>query len=154
MYRCLHRILTFGLASVVGAVVLAGCSNNPSTSTTTPSTTTTTPAVAAATIDETFNGTVPVSGSSFYSFTVGAYGTVNLTLTSVGGAGVPSTLWLGLGIGQPSGTTCPTTTSIDTQSGTAVQVTGTYDPGVYCADVWDIGNLAAPATFSVAVSHP
>jgi hypothetical protein len=154
MYRPFHRFLIPALASVVGAVLFAGCGNNASTSTTTPSSTTTTPTAADATINETFNGTLPVGGSNFYSFNVGVYGTVNLTLTSVGGTGVPSTLWLGLGIGQPSGTTCPTTTSIDTQAGTAVQVTGTYQPGVYCADVWDIGNLAAPATFSVAIAHP
>jgi hypothetical protein len=152
MPKRLHTILMRGAMMAISAVAIAGCSKNPATSTTTPSTTT--PTAADASVTESFNGTVPVGGASFFSFTVGAYGTVDLTLTSIGGSGVPSTVWVGLGIGTPSGQTCPTSTSVDTQAGTAIQVTGTYDAGVYCADVFDIGNLAAPAQFSVTIAHP
>jgi hypothetical protein len=97
---------------------------------------------------------VPVGGAKFYSFTVAAYGTVNITLNKVSGNLVPSTVWLGLGIGSPSGTTCATTSTVNTAPGTAAQVTGTYDVGVYCANVADIGNLVAPATFDVTIAHP
>lgn len=54
-------------------------------------TTTTASTVAEPTITEEFVGTVPVGGSRFYSFEVVANGTVNVTLASMGGAGVPST---------------------------------------------------------------
>ena len=61
---------------------------------------------AAPTVTESFNGTLPVGGFKFYSFNIAANGTVNVTLNSVSGTGVPSTVQLGLGIGQPSGLDC------------------------------------------------
>ena len=53
------------------------------------------------TVSESFTGTLPVAGFKFYSFNIAASGTANVTLNSVSGAGVPSTVQLGLGIGQP-----------------------------------------------------
>jgi len=91
--------------------------------------------------------------SIFYSFTIDQSGTVNVTLLSVSGTYVPSTVWLGLGIGQPAGTECVTTTSINTAAGTSPQLTGTYGPGVFCAKVSDIGNLFGPALFTVTIDH-
>ena len=124
------------------------------TETPTSSTDTTTTTVASPTITEEFVGTVPVGGTRFYSFTVVENGTVNVTLTSVGGTGVPSTVWMGLGIGTPSGEDCPTTSTVNGPSGSTPQVTGTFVPGIYCAAVVDIGNLAAPATFAATIAHP
>jgi len=101
-----------------------------------------------------WDSTLPVGGFKFYSFTVEQNGTVNVTLASIGGNFVPSTVTVGLGIGQPSGTDCSATSSsnVSTQA-TAPQVTGTYSPGVYCVRIADVGNLFAPATFSVLVAH-
>jgi hypothetical protein len=128
----------------------AACDKNDTpTSPTDPPTT-----VAPPTINEEFVGTVDVGGSRFYSFTVVENGTVNVTLTSVGGPGVPATAWLGLGIGAPSGEDCSTTSTVNTAPGTTAQITGTYAPGIYCARVLDIGNLFAPATFAVTIAHP
>lgn len=79
---------------------------------------------------------------------------INITLTGVGGAFVPATVMLGLGLGQPSGTDCVTSTSVNTAAGGTAQVTGTFDPAVYCAKVSDIGNLFAPASFSVSIAYP
>jgi hypothetical protein len=114
--------------------------------------------VASPTTTELFAGRVPVGGASFYSFSVVENGTVNVTLADVGGANVPSTVWLGLGIGTPTGEDCTTATTINTASSTAagatVQLTGTYAPGVYCVRVWDIGNLVAAAAFNVTIAHP
>jgi hypothetical protein len=140
------RLLTLGLT-----VCAAACHGSAATSTTAASTVTT---VAAPTTTEDFAGTVPVGGAKFYSFTVTTNGTVNLTLNTVGGTGVPSTVMLGLGIGTPSGKVCATATTINTASGTTPQVTGTYAPGLYCANVADVGNLEAPATFDVSIAHP
>ena len=97
---------------------------------------------------------VPVAGASFYSFSVTQYGTVNLTLTSVGGSFVPRTVTMGFGIGVPSAESCAATTSIATSGGTAPQLTGNYPAGVYCVVVHDVGNLFAPANITVYIEFP
>jgi hypothetical protein len=133
-------------------IVASGC--DKAESPTSPSSTTTTTSVASPTVTEEFVATVPVSGSRFYSFEVIENGTVNVTLVSVGGATVPSTVWMGLGIGTPSGEDCTTTSTVNTAAGSTAQVSGTYAPGIYCAKVLDIGNLFAPATVAVTIAHP
>ena len=133
-------------------LALAGCKDSPTSPTTT--TTTSTSTVAEPTVTEDFVGVLPVGSYKFYSFEVLESGTVNVTLTSIGGAGVPSSVWVALGVGTPSGEDCSTTSTVNTQSGSAAQVTGTYTPGIYCAKVADIGNLFAPASFSVSIAHP
>jgi hypothetical protein len=135
------------------ALAFSGCDDS-STATSPSDTSTTTTTVASPTTTELFAGRVTVGGSTFYSFTVAENGTVNVTLADVGGATVPSTVWLGLGIGTPSGEDCTTSATINTASGSAVHLTGTYAPGVYCVRVWDIGNLAAVAAFNVTIAHP
>jgi hypothetical protein len=129
-----------------------GCdSKTPTTPTDTSSTT---PTAAEPTTTEEFTGTVGVGASKFYSFTTTTYGTINLTLTAVSGSFVPPTVMLGLGLGQPAGTDCTTSTTSNTAAGSTVHVTGNYDPGVYCAKVTDIGNLFAPASFTVTIAYP
>lgn len=133
----------------------AACSHNsvadPSLTSTSSSTTT----PATPTVTEQFNGTLPVSGFRFYSFNIAVNGTVNVTLKSVTGANVPSTIQLGLGIGQPSGQDCAATVNATAGSSfTAPQATGTFGPGLFCVRVYDVGNLAAPAAFQVTIAHP
>lgn len=135
------------------AMACAGCDGGSSTTAPTDTSTTTT-TVADASIVEVFNGSVAPGGSAFYSFSVTANGTVNLTLAAVGGAGVPTGVWLGIGLGSPNAEDCSASTTVNTQTGSTAQITGTYAPGVYCARVFDIGNLAAPAAFSLAIAHP
>ncbi len=79
---------------------------------------------------------------------------MNVYLTSVGGQFVPATVTMGLGLGTPSAETCATTSSISTQAGTGPQLSGTYNPGVYCVVVRDVGNLFSAARFSVTVAYP
>jgi hypothetical protein len=110
--------------------------------------------IASPTSTETFPGTVPVGGSRFYSFVVSLNGTVNVTLVSVSGIGVPPTVTLGLAIGAPSGTGCSGGTVTNATAGTDPQLTGTYSPGRYCVNVSDVGGLTAPATFIVTIAHP
>jgi len=81
-------------------------------------------------------------------------GTVNVTLNSVTGTGVPPTVQLGLGIGQPSGTDCSATITATGGINTAApQATGTFGPGIFCVRVFDVGNLFAPAAFNVTIAH-
>ena len=134
------------------SLLATACGSNAATAPST--TTTTTPTVAAASIEETWNGSVPVGGSKFYSFTINENGTLNVSLTAVSGEFVPATVTLGLGVGQPSGMDCTTTTTVNasTQLGTP-HLTGTYAPGVYCVKVSDVGNLFSDASFTVSIAH-
>ena len=135
-------------AALALALLGAACGGSSST-TTAPSTT----PVASPTTTETWNGTVQIGSSSFYSFVVGVNGTVNVTLVSVSGAFVPATVTLGVAIGTLSGTAC-SGTATNTQAGTTPQVTATEAPGRYCVNVSDVGNLFAPASFVVTIAHP
>jgi hypothetical protein len=143
--------VTCGLL-LLAALLVSGCDD--SSTATSPSDTSTTTTVASPTTTELFAGRVPVGGATFYSFSVIENGTVNVTLADVGGFNVPSTVWLGLGIGTPAGEDCTAATTINTAAGSAVHLTGTYAPGIYCVRVWDIGNLVAVAAFNVTIAHP
>jgi hypothetical protein len=145
-----HRLLPL----LAIAIWCAACGNDSPTSPSSTSTSTDSQAAASPSMTEAFDSTLPVGGSRFYSFTTTTYGTIQITLTGVGGSFVPSTVMLGVGLGQPSGTDCVTTTSINTAAGTSPQVTGVYAAGVYCAKVTDIGNLYAPASFSATIAYP
>ena len=139
---------------MVGVLVMCGaCSHNSTAEPSLTSTTPTTP-IASPTVSEVFASTLPVGGFKFYTFNIAANGTVNVTLNSVSGAGVPATVQLGLGIGQPAGTDCASTSTATAASGSAPQVTGTFGPGLFCVRVFDVGNLFNPANFRVTIAHP
>jgi hypothetical protein len=117
----------------------------------------TTPTPAAPAYTETFAGTLPVGASRFYSFSIAVEGTINATLVDIGGSGVgPSTI-VDLGIGSPAGVTCTagrTPVQANGDAGIARMVSTVQTPGTYCVIISDAGNLAAPATFHVAIEHP
>ena len=146
------RGIRYLLAAAV--VLAAGCDGDTSMSPTDTTTETETTTAASPTVSEQFTGTLPVGGFKFYSFTTSTYGLVYATLTAVGGNYVPATVQLSLGIGQPSGTDCLASTPVTTAPGTSPQVSGTYEPDVYCVVVADVGNLYAPADFSVTIDYP
>ena len=89
------------LTLLILALTMAACtgSNSPTATVTTPTATTST---------ETFTGTVQVGGVAFNPFTVAQTGTMNVTLTA---AGPPPTIWMSVGIGTPSASTCVVTSS-------------------------------------------
>jgi hypothetical protein len=143
-------------AAILGLMMFGtACSHSSTTSPSATSTTTTTATAAAPTVSESFTGTLPVAGFKFYSFNIAVNGTVNVTLNSVSGAGVPATVQLGLGIGQPSGLDCAATTTVTAGiTAAAPQTTGTFGPGLFCVRVSDVGNLFAPANFNITIAHP
>jgi hypothetical protein len=109
---------------------------------------------------ETFTGSVlpPVAGVAQvdvhnFTITVGG-GSLNVTLVS---AGPPSTITMGLGVGNPSSTgTCSflTNGAISTVAGSTAQLTGTnFSAGTYCVAVFDVGNVLQPVTYTVTVAH-
>jgi hypothetical protein len=144
--------LVYVVATIALAIGAAACNDTPSP--TSPTETTTTTTIGEPTITEEFNGTVSVGGFSFYSFTVAESGTLRVRLVRVSGPSVPATVWLGLGVGTPAGEDCVTSTALNTQAGDTAQISGTYSPGIYCARVHDIGNLAAAASVYVTIDHP
>jgi hypothetical protein len=129
------------------AALTAGACNNSSTNSTSP-----TPATPSKT--ETFAGAVPVGGSSFNNFVVALSGEV---ITSLTAAGPPATIFMGVGIGTPTATTCPHTV---TENRAGIQAgpnpIGDFmlNAGTYCIDIFDIGNAQGPVTYSVTVAHP
>ncbi|MEQ1913243.1 MAG: hypothetical protein ABMA15_30805 [Vicinamibacterales bacterium] len=131
------------LTALLAASACGGSSTTGSTSTTGPSVTPTT---------EVFTGTVPVGGSDIHSFTITlSNGQVNVILTA---AGPPPTIFMGLGIGTPSGATCTLVTSpLATPASSVAQLSGTAQAGTYCVAVYDAGNQTADVTYSVTVTH-
>ncbi len=133
-----HVLIALGMM-----VLLSGCDSIKSIfSSDTPSGTTS---------SQSFTGTVSVGGSSFFTFVVTQAGTVNVTLTALGGSSP-----VGLGLGTPNGTTsCQVTTSSQsTTAGSSPQVSAKQTAGTYCVSVFDPGGLPASTTFSVTVDHP
>ena len=143
-------------AAILGLILFGSACSHSSTSTSPSSTSSTSSTtVAAPTVSESFTGTLPVGGFRFFSFNIAANGTVNVTLNSVSGSGVPSTVQLGLGIGTPSGIDCSATTTVTAGvTAAAPQTTGTFGPGTFCVRVYDVGNLFAPANFNITIAHP
>jgi hypothetical protein len=111
--------------------------------------------LAPPTTTESFTGTLAVGGFRFYSFVVGARGTVNVTINSLtaGGAAYGSTV--ALSIGQPSGTGCADLSASTVGTGSpAPQLTGAFNPGTLCVRVADNGNLTELTAFDISIAHP
>lgn len=103
---------------------------------------------------ENFSGTLKVEGVAFYSFTVVDGGTTYLSLLSLKEAGVDSDVLVTIGIGIPRGTACVATNVLAVSATGALQLTGTTNPGVHCAVIFDSGNLTKDATFSLNIARP
>jgi len=130
---------------LLSTLLVAACSQGTDTSALAPTTPT------AVTQTETFTGTLAAQGTNVHAFTVAQNGTLTVTLTA---AGPPPTIFVGLGVGTPSGATCSLLVTANAQAGTAAQLTGSVtNPGTFCLAVYDVGNLTTDVTYSVTVSH-
>lgn len=145
----LAKTCALAVSLAVVSAWCASCGKSASTTAPTPPT--------PDTLTETFAGTLPVGGSAFYSFSIATAGTVTATLASVSGNQVPPSVVMNLGIGTLSQFTCsasPTAVQISGTAGVPTQVSASEQPGVYCVIISDIGNLFAPASFTVTIDHP
>ena len=140
------RFATVGF--LVLGLLTGGCGDDPPA--TAPSTSTTTK------ITEVFVGTLNVRGSSFYSFSVLTAGTVSVMLASITLAqpGPTADIPVSIGVGVPEGEGCNTTTTMVVGPALTSQISAQYTPGVYCANVADVGNLKSPVSFAVRIVHP
>lgn len=133
-----------------GTLFLAACGKDSSTSTTTSPT----PVAADATVTETFDATVGVGGSVFYSFNIASYGNVAVTLKTVTGTNLPDPILVSVGVGRPSGTGCTTSTAVSVGPGDSPQLTGVWGPGIYCVRIYDGGALTGTIRVAASVAHP
>jgi len=130
------------LATIVTVLVMAGACSDDAQPTTAPSTTPTT---------ETFASVLGYRGSTAHGFTITNAGTISVTLTSVGPPSVP----VGLGVGVAgSGISCTLHTSLTTEAGPGPQIVVNVDPGTYCVQVYDVGTLTDPTSFSLTITRP
>ena len=129
------------LFAVLGAALFtAGCADPVAPTTPTP---------AVPTVTDTFSDTLLVLGSNTHQFNVATVGGVRVTLSSVDPGAV-----VGLGVGTPSLGSCSVIDHVNAVAGQAVQLTGTATvPGPYCVLIYDIGNLAEPAVYTINVLH-
>lgn len=135
-------------AALILAVLVAACTTGGSTSS---ATSALGPSGTGST--ETFSGTVDVGGIDSHTFTVAqSGGQLNVTLTA---ASPPPTIFMGIGVGTPSGASCSLLTNGQTlaQAGTVAQLSGTVSAGTYCVVVADVGNQTSQVAYSLTVTH-
>jgi hypothetical protein len=123
------------LAAVLGFAACGG-----SSTTTNPNAPTTT---------DTFTGTLAAGGVDAHSFPVAQAGALTVTLTALS---PQSSITVGLGLGQPSGTSCSLYSTDETARMGSVEQT-TLDVGTYCVAIYDIGNVQGSDSYTLTVNH-
>lgn len=106
--------------------------------------------LAPASVTQEFSGEVEVQSSRVHPFPVSSRSTIAVTLVTVGPL---DTLAVGLGVGTWDGTAC-TLVAADNNARQAAVLSGTVEPGNYCAAVFDNGNLTGTITYTVRVQRP
>jgi len=140
----------------LAVAALAGCGS----STTSPSTPSGPPAIGT----DRFDSIIEVRGSALYPFVVNQNGgTTSVNLASLSALDRPGllavTMRLSIGTQVKDGdgnlVDCDLTRSVDTVAGLTSQLTEQLGANTnYCVLLRDIGNLRAPANFTLRVSHP
>jgi hypothetical protein len=111
------------------------------------------PTQPAATVSDSFSGTVNQNTMSSNTFTMGQTGTATVTIVSFSPV---STITMGVGIGAPqTDGSCSLIASSDAVQAGAVLSTD-LNAGSYCVAVYDVGNVAAtvPIAYQLTVDHP
>ncbi len=99
----------------------------------------------------TFSSTITSRGSASTTFVASRPGRVTISLDSVS-----ETVEMALALGLPDGDGrgCNYGEIVRTTAGGGPHIDAEVDAGYYCAAVIDVGNLTAPATFSLTATHP
>jgi hypothetical protein len=138
------RLKSFALVAVLlSAVVAAGCDEETPPTTPAPDTT----------ASVTWSTALATGGASSRSFKTTRTGTVSITLQSLAAS---TTLRAGVGVGIPlgDGSGCVLSRSVETVAGNTAQLELSVDPGNYCVQVYDLGELTQPASFTVLLVYP
>lgn len=131
-----------GTVLLIGALLAAGCDNDPDT----PDTPT-----APDPVTDTFTGSINVNGATTHTFNVTLGGVVTATLTAV----TPdATIQVGFGLGTWNGTSCQLIlTKDDALQGNAV--TGvTSGAGTLCTRIYDVGRMTESLGYTITIVHP
>src|SRR5579862_8027158 len=97
-----------------------------------------------------FSGELHIHATDTYLFTVKQTGYVEATLV---GLAAPANTTVTLGIGTVSTTgTCALNATVTTGAGPSAQLIGTGLAGSLCVTIQDIGNLTAPAVYTITVA--
>ena len=97
-----------------------------------------------------FDGTLPVNGANTHRFTTNGSGNITVTLEALSPAGTPT---IAIALGVWTGASCNLIIVNDNAAVDANLIgTGTAS-GEFCARVYDVGRLTAPATYSLEVTH-
>jgi hypothetical protein len=145
----LHRATGTALfVLVASSFLLPSCGSGSSPTATPTPTPTPTPTITT----ETFAGTIQPTGVDVHPFTVVAQGPITATLTSLS---PQSTITMGFGLGQPSGTACALISGAYTESAKAgYAISGTIAVGSYCVELYDLGNMTSANDYVITVAHP
>jgi hypothetical protein len=111
--------------------------------------TATAPSMTTKPAPENWSSVLAPGGTSSRSFTVTAAGTINVTMTNAG-----ATVGLGVGLPRVSGGGCRLGVSVSTGGASTPQITTQADAGQYCVQVFDLGTLTDPISFTLTIDHP
>lgn len=111
-------------------------------------------AINVPVLSESFNGTLPLGGAKFYSFSTSYDGSIGANLITLKEDGNDSSALVSVTIGAPVGITCSTQYGQTITAGTSAVVSADLAAGVYCVQISDPGNLVSPGVFSITITHP
>jgi hypothetical protein len=108
------------------------------------------------TVTATFAGTLSPNGLQFRLFETTQIGSVSITVTPTILSGAPSTARIGVGLGVPLSVApfCGIVDGVPVGIGRSTRWDSTVGMGVFCAAVYDIGELTGDISFTATVEHP
>jgi hypothetical protein len=124
---------------VLSIVAAAACGGNSTTA----------PSAATSPTTVTWTTALGPGGTASRSFVTTAAGAVSVTLQA---AALP--LGLGVGIPRASGNGCRLAVSTMAEPSTIPQLTTPVDGGSYCVEVFDIGGMTEPSSFTLQIVYP
>jgi hypothetical protein len=99
---------------------------------------------------DTFNGTLAVNGSAVYPVNIGNSGEFSVKITAL--SPTPTAT---VGMSWYQGGNCEILVQQNyAQLNQPALAGGVFQKGPYCVQIFDVGTLSVPQTFTIVVSHP
>jgi len=105
------------------------------------------------TVTETFANLLSLGGATSRSFVVRNSGDVTMTLTQLGVASEEE-VGIAIGTNDPNTGACSRDFTEVTSVPAARTISRRFEPGTYCATVYDVGKLTMSTTFVTRIVHP
>jgi hypothetical protein len=139
----MHRRFARVIPVVALLLVVAGCSNGNTDTTTTPATSTP--------VTDTFTGLLGLNGATTYSFTVTGLGQITAQLLSLQPDPTKS---VGISLGTWNGSICQVVLANDATRQGDVVVGTTSTVGSFCVRIYDANStFTSPQTYTIEVTH-